>query len=50
MWSGWKRKVMNIVVLVVGLGIGMLLWFEVLGRLFFGKMVAIRREMVLVPA
>jgi hypothetical protein len=34
MWSGWKRILRNIVVLVLGLGIGLLLCFEVLARLF----------------
>ena len=37
MWTGWKRIVTNIIVLALGLGLGMLLWFEVLGRLFFGR-------------
>jgi hypothetical protein len=37
MWSGWKRILRNIVVLALGLGIGLLLWFEVLARLFFGR-------------
>jgi hypothetical protein len=37
MWSGWKRILTNIVVLVLGLGIGLLLWLKVLARLFFGR-------------
>lgn len=37
MWTGWKRVLTNVVVLVLGLGLGFLLWIEVLARLFFGR-------------
>ena len=36
-WNGWKRILMNILVLIIGLTVGVVLWLKVFAVLFFGR-------------